>query len=625
VATIVPPKTRVLTVDDEDAGTTADTTYTYSLTSPSWTDPTGSYAATLDPFHRAVSLTDPASASAWTWTYGTGSEFLSGTQGNGNTIAQAFDAAGHLLTRTTKTGLTSRAHYVYTYNRAGMILSEASTVTGDPANGTVAYGYDPLGQLTGSTFSGTTTAYGWDTTTNRTSIQVGGGTAATTSYDAANRPTSGANPTAAYTSDADGRLTARPNQTMTWDHLGRLTAVKDAAGTVTLAATTYDPLDRLRTVDDGGGTRIRFRYTGLTTSAAQWLDDVAGTVTRNIGNGWGGERLLDWTGTSSNRRYYGANLHHDVTWLAADDGTVSQSLRYDPWGTPRSTVPQDYTPFRFQGSWYDQETDLSWVVTRWYAPSLGRFVSEDTLLGEPREPDSRHLYAYAAGEPVGAWDPDGTTTISAAIRAAIAFARYYTVRDYIFGEMKRNADGSRFGWWRGTTSILACVVRVVCSSEHNVWVLLSFGSLVHGALVPEKITVGRIDIEIRGGLAGDWDHKPKLKRLVGVNHKFYTPIGGDTVHERLRFDVWSNIHYGYVGRSHGIPADILRAAANSWFAGQNSPADRLSVNLGIRLWGRHGRGLTASQLEKEVRDHMFMYSKSPDAVRPGWWGGDDAP
>ena len=288
------------------------------------------------------------------------------TAGNGNVVTQAFDAAGHLLTRTTKTGSTSRAAYTYAYNRAGQILSEASTITGDPANGTVAYAYDPLGQLTGSTFSGTTTAYGWDTTTNRTSVQVGSGTAATTAYDAANRPTGGANPTAAYTSDADGRLTARPNQTMTWDHLGRLTAVTTGSGTTTY---TYDPLDRLRTVDDGGGNRIRFRYTGLTTSAAQWLDDVAGTVTRSIGNGWGGERLLDWTGTSSNRRYYGTNAHHDVTWLADSAGAVSQSLRYDPWGTPRSTPPSGYTPFRFQGSWFDATVDLSWVVTRRAIPA----------------------------------------------------------------------------------------------------------------------------------------------------------------------------------------------------------------------------------------------------------------
>ncbi len=143
---------------------------------------------------------------------------------------------------------------------------------------------------------------------------------------------------------------------------------------------------------------------GLTTSVAQWLDHGAGTVTRSVANGWTGEHLVDWTGASSNIRIYGTNAHHDVTWLAANAGTVSQALRYDPWGTPRAAVPGGYTPFRFQGSWFDDVTSLSWVVTRWYAPSLGRFISEDTLLGEPIDPPTRHLYAYGEGEPIGRWD-----------------------------------------------------------------------------------------------------------------------------------------------------------------------------------------------------------------------------
>jgi RHS repeat-associated protein len=352
-------------------------------------------------------VNDPASPTGFTFAYGTGGQVLSGVQGNDNTVTNTFDAVGRQLTSLVRDGATDRASYAYTYNRAGQVLSELADVGTDPADGTVSYGYDPLGRLTGSSLSGTTTAYGWDAATNRTSVQVGAGTPATTAYDDANRPVSGANPTAAYTSDADGRLTARPGQTMTHDHLGRLTAVKDASGTTTIAAYTYDPLDRLRTVDYGGGNRIRFRYTGTTTSAAQWIDDVAGTVTRSIGNGWGGEHLLDWTGTNSNRRTYGTNAHHDVTWTATDSGAILQSLRYDPWGTPRSAVPSGYVPFRFQGSWHDQATELAWVVTRWYAPSLGRFVSEDSLLGEPVNPGSRHLYAYGAGEPVGTWDPDG--------------------------------------------------------------------------------------------------------------------------------------------------------------------------------------------------------------------------
>ena len=392
---------RVLTVDDEDAGTTPDTSYTWTVgtggvSTPAWTDPTGSYTATLDAFDRPVAMTDPVSASGWAWTYGTSGQVTGSTHGNGNTVTSTYDAAGRELIRTTKTGGTTRAAYTWTHNRAGLVLSEASTITGDPANGTIGYAYDPLGRLTGS---GATT-YTWDATANRT-----GAGSSTTAFDAANRPTSGTSPTAAYQSDADGRLIERPGQTMTWDHLGRLLSVTTASGTT---GYSYDPLDRLRTVTVPGGTVTRFRYSGLTTSAAQLLDG-AGTVTRSIGNGWTGERLMDWVpGTPATAlRYHGANAHHDTTWLAAADGSVVSSLRYDPWGVPRSAVSTGYTPFRFQGSWHDASTDLAWVVTRWYAPSLGTFLSEDSLLGEPRDPDSRHLYAYAAGEPVGSWDPVG--------------------------------------------------------------------------------------------------------------------------------------------------------------------------------------------------------------------------
>ena len=86
--------------------------------------------------------------------------------------------------------------------------------------------------------------------------------------------------------------------------------------------------------------------------------------------------------------------------------SVTGTARYDPWGTATS-VTGSVPDFRFQGSWADGATGLSWAATRWYAPAQGRFISEDSLLGEPRDPDSRHLYAYGAGEPVGRWDPDG--------------------------------------------------------------------------------------------------------------------------------------------------------------------------------------------------------------------------
>ena len=200
---------------------------------------------------------------------------------------------------------------------------------------------------------------------------------------------------------------------MTWDSLGRLTSVLPPSGSTPTATYTYDPLDRLRLADYGTAGRTRFRYVGLTTSVAQTVDDVGGSVIRSVGNSWTGEHLEDWVpGTPSSLRVYGTNGHNDTTWAAGSTGSVTGTARYDPWGTAAS-VTGSVPDFRFQGSWADGATGLSWAVTRWYAPAQGRFISEDSLLGEPRDPDSRHLYAYGEGEPVGRWDPDGRAWKSA--------------------------------------------------------------------------------------------------------------------------------------------------------------------------------------------------------------------
>ena len=172
-------------------------------------------------------------------------------------------------------------------------------------------------------------------------------------------------------------------------------------------AYTYDPLDRLHLVDYGGADRVRFRYAGLTTSAVQTIDDQT----------WRRHRATPAPAGPASRSRTGparaatcASTGSTATTTSPGPrrvpGPSAGTVRYDPWGTATS-VTGSVPDVRFQSGWADDTTKLSWVVTRWYAPDLGRFISEDSLLGEPRDPDSRHLYAYGAGEPVGRWDPDG--------------------------------------------------------------------------------------------------------------------------------------------------------------------------------------------------------------------------
>ena len=369
ITTVYDPLNRPTGVTTSD-DTGAATSYTYSFSAPTWTDPSGAYAATLDKFGRQTSVTDPIHPGApFTTTYGADGHPSAMTAPNGNGTAFTSDQAGRPLLRTTTgTGGVSRASYVWTRNAAGVVRSETSTITGDTSNGTATFGYDPLSRLT--TFTAppgvTNQTTSWQAVPNRASLQFGTGTPVTTTYDPANRPTvdSGGG---SYTSDFDGRLLTMPGHVLTYDSLGRLTA--DTTGGAT-SAYTYDPLDRLRTVTRSGAVQ-RFRYVGATTAMAQVLDG-AGSVIRSFGTDWTGTHFLDWTGSGQNQRVYGTNGHGDVTWTADGTGAVTASIRYDPWGVKQISTGS-LPDFRFQGSWSDTATGLSWAVNRWYAPSLGRF------------------------------------------------------------------------------------------------------------------------------------------------------------------------------------------------------------------------------------------------------------
>lgn len=267
--------------------------------------------------------------------------------------------------------------------------------------------YDSLGRLTNySPPAAAAQIFDWASVPNRESIQVGTNPAVTTTFDPANRPTSDS-AGGSYTHDVDGQLTVRPGQRLEWDSLGRLTRVRPPTGGSTIAAYTYDALDRLRVVDYGGSNRIRFRYVGLTTSVAQIVSDQSGAIQLSVATSWSGERLLDWEPGGANQRFHGTNAHHDVTWTAGTSGAVLATLRYDPWGNLIASTGASLPGWRFQGSWFDTATILSWAVSRWYAPALGAFISEDELLGQAAVPANRHLYAYAAADPINGWDPDG--------------------------------------------------------------------------------------------------------------------------------------------------------------------------------------------------------------------------
>ena len=93
--------------------------------------------------------------------------------------------------------------------------------------------------------------------------------------------------------------------------------------------------------------------------------------------------------SSNHFYYYLYNLQGDVIALAdASTGKLAATYTYDAWGKivkingidPDSVAESSIAkinPFRYRGYYYDTETGLYYLNSRYYDPEVGRFINAD--------------------------------------------------------------------------------------------------------------------------------------------------------------------------------------------------------------------------------------------------------
>ena len=97
------------------------------------------------------------------------------------------------------------------------------------------------------------------------------------------------------------------------------------------------------------------------------------------------------------------------------NGDKVAEFGYDAWGNPVSTNYYNsssnpgvtYSPFRYRGYWYDEETGLYYLNSRYYNPAWGRFLNADIYLNANGGIVGFNMFAYCGNEPVLFWDPLG--------------------------------------------------------------------------------------------------------------------------------------------------------------------------------------------------------------------------
>ncbi|WP_379147446.1 polymorphic toxin-type HINT domain-containing protein [Paenibacillus sp. sgz500992] len=292
----------------------------------------------------------------------------------------------------------------YTYNKAlGWVESMKNTKGSSVLSG-YNYSYDHNGNITAVTEvlnngAAKTTSYGYDALNRLLSIKRPNGQSTQYTYDVrGNRLTS---------SESVSTSLDLSDTSYTYDLQNTLTGLTKNGNTTSF---TYYA-DGLRYLKSTGTTHTQVNYDFSGQVIAE--EKLSGSTVIQKSSFVRGDRVLvKKDKTAAKDYYYLYNGHGDVVQIVNNSGTPVNTYSYDEWGNITSQTEGIPNSFKYAGEIYDEETGLYYLRARYYDPSIGRFLNEDTVEGQIDNPLSQNLYTYVGNNPLIRFDPSGNSWIS---------------------------------------------------------------------------------------------------------------------------------------------------------------------------------------------------------------------
>jgi RHS repeat-associated protein len=195
-----------------------------------------------------------------------------------------------------------------------------------------------------------------------------------------------------YAYDANGNMTTRGSQTLTWDYDNRPVSITDGGNTSTF-------------VYDGNGNRVKKTEGGETILYINKYYEK-NLITSEVTTSYylGARLIAQRKGTTLN---YIHQDHLSGTAFTSDSsGAQTSTIKYFPFGATRSTSGTVPTDKKFTGQRLD-ETGLYYYGARYYDASIGRFISADSIVPDPANPQTFNRYSYCLNNPLRYIDPSG--------------------------------------------------------------------------------------------------------------------------------------------------------------------------------------------------------------------------
>ena len=112
--------------------------------------------------------------------------------------------------------------------------------------------------------------------------------------------------------------------------------------------------------------------------------------------------------------YYVTNLQGDVMGMVDTNGNTVANYTYDPYGKLLTATGElaEKNPLRYRGYYYDSESSLYYLQSRYYDPATRRFVNADAFASTGQGIIGTNMFAYCNNSPGNSSDPYGYGSIS---------------------------------------------------------------------------------------------------------------------------------------------------------------------------------------------------------------------